>query len=334
LRIWLCAALLCLCLCLLPCAASGGSADLPVLYQGTASQSLAIRATPSKDADSVGFYNVGDTVDVLAVEPQWLTVRKGAAVGYVLRHIVSIDKQIDPEAPAYGAMFPEYAATLAADAPVMAAPYDGAQVLVNLPEGGRVCVFSLRDGWAEVMVNRQYGYLYGAHIASLEPVIADEDAAGPGDLIAAYSTVYPQTDTELNRGRMINIARASELMDGQVVQAGVKLSFNSWIGPFSLSRGFATAPVLVDGQTIPGSGGGTCQVSTTLYNVILQLPGIDVLYRRPHGPSGAAYVPHGVDAAVGNETLDLRFMNAYGYTLVIDAFADRGLLYIGILKGE
>ncbi|MBQ3134956.1 MAG: methionine adenosyltransferase domain-containing protein, partial [Oscillospiraceae bacterium] len=37
------------------------------------------------------------------------------------------------------------------------------------------------------------------------------------------------------------------------------------------------------------------------YNALLPLTGrgIDILYRRAHGPSGATYLPHGVDAAVG-----------------------------------
>ncbi|MBR4499226.1 MAG: VanW family protein, partial [Paludibacteraceae bacterium] len=38
--------------------------------------------------------------------------------------------------------------------------------------------------------------------------------------------------------------------------------------------------------TTTGYGGGSCQVSSTLYNTVLQLPGITVTERHPHGSNG------------------------------------------------
>lgn len=69
---------------------------------------------------------------------------------------------------------------------------------------------------------------------------------------------------------------------------------------------------------MPGYGGGTCQVSSTLYNALLQLPKVEILQRRPHGPDGARYLPHGVDAAVGNNSLNLRFRNNYDFPIRIE----------------
>ena len=37
-------------------------------------------------------------------------------------------------------------------------------------------------------------------------------------------------------------------------------------------------------------GGGICQVSSTLYNVLLQLPRLTILHRRAHGDNGAPYL--------------------------------------------
>ena len=79
--------------------------------------------------------------------------------------------------------------------------------------------------------------------------------------------------------------------------------------------------MLINGESVAGSGGGTCQVSTTLYNALLQLPeGISILYRHAHGPSGATYAPHGVDAAVGRSNvtggtikLNLEFQNVFSF---------------------
>ena len=76
--------------------------------------------------------------------------------------------------------------------------------------------------------------------------------------------------------------------------------------------------MLVNGKTQPGYGGGTCQVSSTMYNCLMQLPGITILQRRPHGPSGAKYLPHGVDAAVGNSHLNFRFRNDYSFSIRVE----------------
>ena len=75
-----------------------------------------------------------------------------------------------------------------------------------------------------------------------------------------------------------------------------------------------------------------CQVSSTLYNVVLQLPGITVLQRRAHGDNGASYLPIGVDAAVGNSALNFRFRNDYPFPIRIDASAQDGALTIAIYK--
>ena len=99
---------------------------------------------------------------------------------------------------------------------------------------------------------------------------------------------------------------------------------------------------LINGESVAGSGGGTCQVSTTLYNALLQLPeGISIIYRHTHGPSGATYAPHGVDAAVGRSSptsgtikLNLEFQNTFDFPITIDCTVQNGALCIAIRKGE
>ena len=103
---------------------------------------------------------------------------------------------------------------------------------------------------------------------------------------------------------------------------------------YRASRGYKPATVLIDGKAQQGYGGGTCQVSSTLYNVVLQLPGLTVLQRRAHGNNGASYLPIGVDAAVGNSTLNFRFRNEYPFPIRIDASAQDGALTIAIYKAE
>ncbi|HML49566.1 MAG TPA: VanW family protein, partial [Clostridia bacterium] len=95
------------------------------------------------------------------------------------------------------------------------------------------------------------------------------NTARNGALLAAYYTPYSTNDAELNRGRMVNIEMACSYMQNKIIQPGQSVSYNKWIGPFSAGRGFQQAPVLINGESVPGSGGGTCQVSTTLYNAMV-----------------------------------------------------------------
>ncbi|MFR5797123.1 MAG: VanW family protein [Christensenellales bacterium] len=84
--------------------------------------------------------------------------------------------------------------------------------------------------------------------------------------------------------------------------------------------------MLINGESVAGSGGGTCQVSATLYNALLQLPeGISIIYRHTHVPSGATYARTAVDAAVGRSSptsgtikLNLEFQNTFDFPITID----------------
>ena len=66
-----------------------------------------------------------------------------------------------------------------------------------------------------------------------------------------------------------------------------------------------------------GTGGGVCQVSTTLYNAVLRA-NLDVLERHNHMFT-VGYVPLGMDAAVSYGYADLVFKNTTGYPLLIAA---------------
>ena len=124
--------------------------------------------------------------------------------------------------------------------------------------------------------------------------------------------------------------------------SGYVFDFDAVAGPYRKSRGYKDSPVLINGESVAGSGGGTCQVSTTLYNALLQLPeGISIIYRHTHGPSGATYAPHGVDAAVGRSSptsgtikLNLEFQNTFDFPITIDCTVQNGALCIAIRKGE
>ena len=96
---------------------------------------------------------------------------------------------------------------------------------------------------------------------------------------------------------------------------GEEFSYNESTGPRSKANGYKNAPVIVNGKLQDGTGGGVCQVSTTIYNSALY-SGLDITKVRNHSlPS--AYAPVGKDATVVDGYLDLKFKNPYNHPIYI-----------------
>ena len=66
---------------------------------------------------------------------------------------------------------------------------------------------------------------------------------------------------------------------------------------------------------------GNCQVSSTLYNAILDFPSLEVIERHEHGLP-VTYVPEGRDAAVSYGSLDLKFKNTSDRDIRIEMTSD------------
>ena len=190
---------------------------------------------------------------------------------------------------------------------------------VTLQKGTNISIWQFIDDWAVVIYMRQYGYIHRSQLNDVTQVITDPSTVEFGKvLVAASSSFYKMDDTVLNQGRIFNIGYAADRLC-MTIMPGESFNYNQQIGPFTLKNGYQKAPVLKDGDVAEGAGGGVCQVSSTLYNVLLQMDGIKILQRRPHGPSGASYLPHGVDAASGTTHLNLRFKNNYYFPVEIVA---------------
>lgn len=306
------------------------------LYWGVATQNLTIRSERSREAEGVGHCAEGERVYITAYEPEWLTVVKGTAdswvTGYLLRHTVFDIVAIDAGAALpYGATPASYSCVTTKDVGLYAEPNRTSEQLELLTSGTRIAVLDIQDGWASVIYRRQYGYFYIDAATELTPVY-DTATAQAGDLIGAFISFFSQSQSGLNPNRIINIGKACEYIRLQL-EPGESFSFNGIAGPYLKTRGYLEAPSFVAGETVPSNGGGTCQVSSTLYNVLLPLTdGMTILYRVAHGAGGAAYLPHGVDAACGNERIDLQFRNDYAFPVQIDASEHDGVLYIELRK--
>ncbi len=108
--------------------------------------------------------------------------------------------------------------------------------------------------------------------------------------------------------REFNIARSTDMFNGQVVAAGQEFSFLA-AGDFSDSAGFVEGYGIVGGRLEKVVGGGLCQVSTTMFRAVSNA-GLEITRRQGH-----SYVVYfyenilGFDATVFSPGLDFRWRN-------------------------
>lgn len=259
----------------------------------------------------------GIRADVLAMDPAWAIVRYQGKIGYVKRHRIAYVEPVNKATtPPYGVQKHSYIAVTSDVCEVRKSMSDEEDSWVVLNPGTTISIWGIQDGWAIVNYWRTYGYINMNDLTDLVPVCPTDAALGEDMPIAAYTSYYKMVDTESNHNRIKNIAvGCQKIMDTGVLKPGQSIDCNKVMGPYTEGNGYFEAGVLANGSADLGYGGGTCQVSSTLYNSLLQLPGITILQRRAHGDNGAPYLPMGVDAAVGNSSLNLRFRNDYDFPI-------------------
>jgi vancomycin resistance protein YoaR len=111
------------------------------------------------------------------------------------------------------------------------------------------------------------------------------------------------------------------MFKGVVIKPGEQFSFNKISGPRTRESGFREAPEYINHRIIIGYGGGSCQVSTTIYNAAL-LSGMRIDRRTPHSRV-VEYVPFGRDATVNYTSgVDFRFTNVLKHPVMIWSRSD------------
>lgn len=328
--------LTCLLLALLLGAPATGQQEISALYTGRLMRDVQLFSEPESGL-VVGNIRQRTPVDILELLPNWVLVRADDQQGYIQRRHLDYTRveAVDPtRTPQYPAILSAYLGWVEQETPVLDAPSPRGQALITLGPGTRLAFIGIENGWAKLVYHRQYAWVDTRMLSELQPVYELAHQADSGTPIAAFTSFYRITTDETNRNRMLNIDVANQRMAPIVVEPEGRFDFNAQVGPYRASSGYLPAIVLVGGESVLGYGGGTCQVSSTLYNTLLQLPGIEVLQRRPHGPGGASYLPLHSDAAVGNSAINLRFQNHYPFPVRVDGTAQDGALTIAIYRAD
>lgn len=147
---------------------------------------------------------------------------------------------------------------------------------------------------------------------------------GIKELVSVYTTVFNAEDVN----RTANIKLSAQKINGKLLYSGQIFSYNDTVGPREKSHGFKEAMEIINGEFVPGIGGGVCQVSSTLYNAVI-LAGLNIVERTNHSKP-LAYVPLGRDATVVYNALDFKFINNSPAPIMIMAETIGNELNIGI----
>jgi hypothetical protein len=138
---------------------------------------------------------------------------------------------------------------------------------------------------------------------------SDAPLAGRWTPPPARDQVIGEFTTPLVAGqsRNVNIHRALDLIDGDVIAPGATYSLNAGIGPRTASRGFVTNGAIVGGDLVSAQGGGVSQVGVTFLNAAWE-SGIEIRQFRPHSIYFQRY-PMCRDATLGSGSLDVVVRN-------------------------
>lgn len=167
-----------------------------------------------------------------------------------------------------------------------------------------------------------------ADVEVTQPKFTQEEASQCTDLLGKYSTTYATYQVE----RSSNVATAAGRINGTVLEPGETFSTIKVIKDRTEANGYKAAPEYSSGKVVSGIGGGVCQVSTTLYNAVLNAE-LKVVERSPHSMV-VAYVPVSRDAAISGDYKDFKFKNNTDYPIYIMGSASGGILSFRVYGHE
>lgn len=167
-----------------------------------------------------------------------------------------------------------------------------------------------------------------ADVQVTEPKFTQEEASQCTDLLGKYATTYATYQVE----RSSNVATAAGRINGTVLEPGETFSTIKVIKDRTEANGYKSAPEYSSGKVVSGIGGGVCQVSTTLYNAVLNAE-LKVVERSPHSMV-VAYVPVSRDAAISGDYKDFKFKNNTDYPVYIMGSASGGVLSFRVYGHE
>lgn len=207
--------------------------------------------------------------------------------------------------------------------------YDQQAVNVSLKrENGTFQIIEGQTGYmldVETSIDKVYDYLTGEwdhqacsiplDIVVDEPKGSAEELAQVTDVLGSFTTSYKTSGSS----RSANVANGCNLINGITLYPGEEFSAYEAVAPFSVANGYYMAGSYMNGKVVDSLGGGICQVSTTLYNAVLNAE-LEVTERHNHSMI-VSYVDPSADAAIAESSgKDFKFVNNTEYPIYIEGY--------------
>ncbi len=157
------------------------------------------------------------------------------------------------------------------------------------------------------------------------PNISTEDLQNIEVVLSSYSTPFNPARVDRTHNLRLAIAR----VNNTVLLPGEEFSLNKTVGPRLAEAGYRAAPIFRENEVVPETGGGVCQVATTVYNAAL-LANMEMIERHHHSRP-VVYCPPGRDATVYYGQLDMRFKNSLSHPVLILGGVEKNRLWVKFL---
>lgn len=160
--------------------------------------------------------------------------------------------------------------------------------------------------------------------------ISDLGSRAFPDKLSSFTTRYDAGIV----GRTTNLGIATRKINNYVLQPGEVFSYNKALGARTVQNGYKEGAIYENGRVVNGIGGGICQISSTLYNAVLEA-NLEIVERRNHSFT-TSYLEAGKDATVVYGAIDFKFKNNRKYPIKIVAGISGGVASVSIygLKEE
>lgn len=146
------------------------------------------------------------------------------------------------------------------------------------------------------------------------------------NITSFYTKIY-----DTSNGRMNNLRLAADKLSNIRVKSGEVFSFNDSIGPYNKENGYEKGKIFDSkGNVLEEYGGGICQISSTLYNAVLNL-NLEIIERNDHSKK-VQYIEPGKDAAISYGHLDFKFRNTLNYDIIIQCKVENNKVIVDIQK--
>ena len=158
-----------------------------------------------------------------------------------------------------------------------------------------------------------------ATVTLAQPQVTTRELAALGikEQISTFTTYYPP-----GQPRVINIQRASSVIDGTILRPGATFSMNQVLGERTTAKGYVAAPQITGNSFTDSVGGGISQVATMLYNGAF-FAGLELIEHQAHTLYIDRY-PLGREATISWGGPELIFRNDWpaGVLIKLAAGAD------------